>query len=155
MLTELDRLELKGVTRMSVTVAGGQENATNVSGRIERAATFSDYCNPARKEIVALDVAIELDQFNGKPMLIGKAAGMLGCDLVKRPRVMPAPGDMAGLCKMAKESSEAIAAVSEAFGDGRITPAERQHVRAQLDEAVVAYLEIRALLDLQDGEGEQ
>lgn len=144
MLTALDRGEIKGVTKFAVKEAGGQENAANVCARITRPATFSDYANLNEPTIIALDAAIELDQFNDNTNLIGKAAEFLGCVIYRKPVTPIAETDEQGLLKVAKESTEAVAAAWGAKADGVITPEERADVTRQFDEAVVALLELRA-----------
>ncbi len=143
MLTSLDRLELMGVTKLAVKEAGGQENAVNVT-RITRGATFSDYANPQRPEMIPLDVAVEIDQFNGNARLVGKAADMLGCLVFRKPEIAPADTDEHGLLRVAKETTEAIATGWAARADGVVTPDERATELTQIDEAIVALLELRA-----------
>lgn len=145
MLNELQRLEIKGVTRLAVVEAGGQENAANVT-RIRRAATFSDYAHADRPDVIALDVAIELDQFNGNGRLIGKAADLLGFALFRRPSVALPASDEAGLLACARESTEALAAGWAALADGIRTDAERRHEIQQIDEAIASLLQRRAWL---------
>lgn len=148
MLTDIERRNLKVTVGMAVKLAGGQENAANVSGRIERPATFSDYSNTTMMNRAApVDVAVEIDQFNGKPLIIGKMAEMVGCRLVSLPSRQTSESSFGVLHKSIKEASEAIAAICEMEGyGGKPKGAARQNAMTQIDEAIEAFLEARERL---------
>lgn len=143
-LTSLDRKELKGVVRLAVKEAGGQENCANVSGRIDRAAAFSDYANnELDNRHMPIDVAVEIDQFNANARIVSAMARMLGYEL--RPiEADPARSDEDALLATAKESTEAVATIWAAKADGIITQAERAEGTKQIDEAIRALHALRA-----------
>lgn len=132
MLTPIDRLELKGVTRLAVSEAGGQENCTNIS-RISRHGTFSDYGSPSNPEIIALDVAIDLDRFNGSPRLLGKAAELCGCLLVALPKGSNGEVERA-TARSAEEFGQMVSRILAALADRRITEAEATPILALIFE---------------------
>lgn len=153
MLTDLERRNLKARVGMAVKLAGGQDNAANVSARIDRPATFSDYANPSvGNRHVPIDVAVEIDQFNGQPLIVGAAARMLGYELVHLPGTSRS---MTALALSIKEGAEAIAAISEMIDEGARTPGpDRERIVREIDEAVRAFLEARARVLDMGGAGE-
>ena len=154
-MNPLFRTELKGIVRLAIAEAGGQENAANVSGRIKRHSAFSEYGNADIAErVMPIDVAVELDSFNGNARIIGAMARMVGHVVVKAPDASMALNDMAALCRLATESSEAIAGFGTAAADGAVSLAEARIVRRQLHDMVVAALELDQRLALVEaGEG--
>lgn len=156
MTTPMFRTELKGVVKLAIAQAGGQENAANVSSRIKRHSAFSEYANPEVAErVMPIDVAVEIDAFNGNALIVSAMARQLGYVVVAAPGVAHATSDIMALCKIATESGEAVAAFGQARADGVITVAEAKTVRQQLHEAVVAFLELDArLAQVEAGEGE-
>ena len=156
-MTPMFRTELKGVVKLAIAEAGGQENAANVSSRIKRHSAFSEYANPAVTErVMPIDVAVELDAFNGNARIVTAMARQLGFVVVPAPHVALATCEVSALCKLATESAEAIAEFGKARADGTITPEEARQVRQQLHEMFVAGLELDARLALvEHGAGEQ
>jgi hypothetical protein len=148
MLTDLERRNLKVAVGMAIKLAGGQVNAANVSGRIDRPATFSDYANTTMMDrAMPVDVAVEVDQFNGKPLILAKMAGMLGFKLVSLPGRQLSASPMGALHRSIKEAGEAIAAIIEVEGyGGKPKPDARQNGIQQIDEAVEALLEAKERL---------
>lgn len=145
MVSKLERTKLKGVVRLAVKEAGGQENAANVSDRIKRAASFSEYANLELDDRqMPIDVAVEIDSFNGNHRILAAMAAMVGCFVVPMPGVAAADSTETGLLKVAKESTEAIAAGWAARADGAITANERAAVGKEIDEAIVALMALRA-----------
>lgn len=150
MLTALDRKQLKGVVRLAVREAGGQENCANVSGRIDRAAAFSDYGNPEHdNRHMPIDVAVEIDQFNGNTRIVGALAHMLGQQLTPI-EADDVETDEHALLLTAKESTEAVATIWAAKADGVITRAERAEGTKQIDEAIRALHTLRAMWNRSD-----
>lgn len=146
MLTDHERKGLKVIVGLAVKLAGGQENATNIASRIARHATFSDYGNTRLLDRqVPADVAVEIDQFNGKPLIVAKMAEMLGYKLVTLPRTRIAGSETGALVRLIKECGEAITAVSEQLQFGMPTHKlpDRDKVLKELDEAIEAALEVR------------
>lgn len=148
MLIELQRRGLKVIVGLAVKLAGGQENAVNVTSRIQRHATFSDYGNtrlPDRH--VPIDVAVEIDQFNGKPLIVRKMAELLGFWLTPIPSVEVSGSTMGALCRVAKEAGEAIAAISEFVDAGGTMESDRvKKVVSEVDDAIEALLAVRSRL---------
>jgi hypothetical protein len=148
MLIDLQRRGLKVIVGLAVKLAGGQENAVNVTSRIQRHATFSDYGNtrlPDRH--VPIDVAVEIDQFNGKPLVVKAMAQLLGFWLTPIPSVAVTGSSMGALCCVAKEAGEAIAAISEFVDAGGTMEADRKKkVVREVDDAIEALLAVRARL---------
>ena len=149
MVSPMFRAELKGVVKLAIAEAGGQENAAIVSGRIKRHSAFSEYANSdVAERVMPIDVAVEIDGFNGNARIVSAMARQLGFIAIKAPSVALATCDVTALCRMATESSEAVAEFGKARADGVITPAEAKAVRQQISEAVVAFLELDARLAL-------
>lgn len=155
-MNSMFRTELKGVVKLAIAEAGGQENAANISGRIKRHSAFSEYANAEVAErVMPIDVAVEIDAFNGNARIVGAMARQIGHVVVKAPAAALATCDVSALCRLATESAEAVAEFGKARADGVITPAEARDVRRQLHEMVVAALELDARLALAEaGEGE-
>jgi|EndMetStandDraft_5_1072996.scaffolds.fasta_scaffold88604_3 hypothetical protein len=145
MLTDLERRNIKVQVGKAVKLAGGQENAANVSDRIDRPATFSDYANTALMNRQApVDVAVEIDQFNGKPLITAFMARMLGYVLVSLPGSRKAASTMGALAVSIREGAEAIAAISEVVDLGhKPSRRDRDRIVHEIDEAIESFLEAR------------
>jgi hypothetical protein len=145
MLSAMFRRELKGVVKLAVVEAGGQENCANVSGRIHRPAAFSDYANPAIDERhIPLDVAVELDAFNGNGRIIGAAARALGYVLVQLPEIAKAGSRLGRVTAQAmKECADVFAQLGTVLEDDRITRAEVVTVEREIDEAIVRLVRLK------------
>ena len=137
MIGPLFRTQLKGVVKLAVHEAGGQENCANVSGRIRRAAAFSDYANPQLDDRhIPLDVAVELDSFNGNGRILRAAAALLGFVLVRLPEVTRSGTRLGRLTGQAmKETADVFASLGDALDDQKLTPGELVHLERQIDEA--------------------
>ena len=131
------RTELKGVVKLAITEAGGQENAANVSGRIKRHSAFSEYANAdVADRVMPIDVAIELDAFNGNGRIVGAMARMLGFVLVRLPQVALSGTRLGRLTGQAmKETADVFATLGDALDDLELTPAELANLEVQIDEA--------------------
>jgi hypothetical protein len=136
-MNHLFRTELKGVVKLAVVEAGGQENCANVSARIKRAAAFSDYANPAIDDRhMPVDVALELDAFNGNGRIVGAMARALGFVLVRLPQVALSGTRLGRLTGQAmKETSDVFATLGDALDDLELSPAELVNLEIQIDEA--------------------
>ena len=145
MLIDLQRKALKVMVGAAIKLAGGQENAVNVSSRITRHATFSDYGNTLLLERQCpIDVAVEIDQFNGRPLIIRKAAELLGYALVPLPGDKAAGSSVGALCRVTKETSEALAAISDYVDNGGTPkPDMVRKTCSEIDDAVEALLAVR------------
>lgn len=137
MLSHTFRTELKGVVKLAVVEAGGQENCANVSQRIKRPAAFSDYANSAIDDRhLPVDVAIELDAFNGNGRIVGAMARLLGYMLVKLPQVVSSGTRLGRLTGQAmKETADVFATLGDALDDHELSPAELANLETQIDEA--------------------
>jgi hypothetical protein len=156
-MQDIERRGLKAVTAIAVKEAGGQENCAAVSGRIKRAAAFSDYANPEHPErVIPLDVAVELDAFNRNGRLIRAAARLVGFDLIPLPSARMERTASSALLRMVKENSEATGAAADcaALLDVGKSPSAAQRMTAlrELDEASEAILAMRARLMPEGGE---
>lgn len=157
MLSAMFRREIKGVVKLAVVEAGGQENCANVSTRIRRAAAFSDYANPALDDRhIPLDVAIELDAFNGNGRILRAAARCLGFVLVRLPEVALTGTRLGRITAQAmKECSDVFSRLGEALDDGEITPIELAQIDREIDEAVVKLVRLKMQARAEaGGEGE-
>lgn len=158
-LSDEDRLAVKTTTDLSVEAAGGQENCAEVSGRVKRAAAYSDYRNPAiRDRVVPLDVAAELDRFNlrrGHPAHhLMHLARLCGFELVPRARPASAQMSMSAVVHVVKESHEAVDAFIAAEAAGPVLSREQRRAFLQeIDQGIEAFLIARDRV-LQHGEGE-
>ncbi|MET3925576.1 phage regulatory CII family protein [Devosia sp. 2618] len=144
-LTSMFRRELKGVVKLAVVEAGGQENCANVSGRIVRAAAFSDYANPVVDDRhIPLDVAVELDAFNGNGRIIKAAARMLGFVLVRLPEVINSGTKLGRVTAQAmKECADVFSRLGEVLDDGVITEDELPDFEREVEEAIVKLLALK------------
>lgn len=159
MLNDLERRGLKSVVRVAVKEAGGQENCAAVSSRIKRAAAFSDYGNDeVADRHIPLDVAVEIDRFNKNGRIVRAAARTLGFLLVAMPSRRVAGSTFDVLTTAIKEGSEGVAAVTPLLAaghDATLSPARREHTITQIDEAIEAFLELRARLQPPADEGDE
>ncbi len=137
MLSHMFRTELKGVVKLAVVEAGGQENCANVSTRIKRAAAFSDYANPGIEDRhLPIDVALELDGFNGNGRIVGAMARALGFVTVRLPQVARSGTRLGRLTGQAmKETSDVFATLGDALDDHELSVAELANLETQIDEA--------------------
>lgn len=145
MLTQMFGREIKGVVKLAIVEAGGQENCANVSGRIKRAAAFSDYANPAIDDRhIPLDVALEIDAFNGNGRIIRAAARMLGFVLVRLPDAVLNGSRLGRVGAQAlKETSDVFASLGEALDDNVLTADELPNFEQQVDEAIVMLVKLK------------
>lgn len=152
-------LTVKATTAEAIRDAGGNKVCAAAVTRIDRVATFSDYANEAEfKRVIPLDTAIELDAFNMRagraPRFTALAAEQLGFFLARSPRAGDAACDVSALCRVAKESAEAISAMSEAMADGVIMPGEARSVITEIEEAEAAFASFKARLKAIAGEAQ-
>ncbi len=149
MISDVQRRTLKVEVHKAVALAGGQENAVNVNGRIKRPTAFSEYGNPNEPDRhIPVDVAVELDQFNPEPVIVRAMARLLGYGLVSLPGARLRGSTMGALALAIKESAESIAAVSDVTSMGsELTPRVREKAIKELREAVAAGIEALARLE--------
>lgn len=153
MLTDLERKALKGVVKLAVKEAGGQENAINVTTRITRAAAFSDYANPDLGDRhMPIDVAVELDQFNNKPTILSAMARMAGHVVVRLPEVVNANSALGRVTAEAlKEVSDVFSTLGGQLADGVLTKVEGPYLESEIDQAIekllALKLQARAVMD--------
>jgi len=149
MLDDVQRRTLKLSVHEAIRLAGGQENAVNVSGRIKRPTAFSEYGNPKEPDRhIPIDVAIEIDAFNPEPVITAAMAGALGYGLVSLPSAKVRGSEMGALARSIKEAAESISALSEAMSYGGKPRAEvRAKAIKELRESVAASLEAIARLE--------
>jgi hypothetical protein len=108
-----------------------------------------------KKRWFALDVVADLEAAKSAPVVTRVLADLLGFSLVKNPGVRASEDDVAGLCKIITESSEAAAVYGAAREDGKITRAERAAIRTKIDDAIEAFLELKARLDADEGNDDE
>lgn len=157
MLSLTFRRELKGVVKMAIADAGGQENCANVSGRIKRHVAFSEYANLSLDDRhIPLDVAVEVDAFNGNGRIIGAAARMLGFVLVKLPHVAVSGSRLGRVTAQAmKETSEVFSTLGDALEDDVLSPPELADLEGHIDDAIVKLVKLKMQARLEvSGEGE-
>lgn len=158
MIAPMFRTVLKGVVKLAVVEAGGQENCANVSGRIKRAAAFSDYANPALEDRhIPLDVALELDAFNGNGRILKAAVAMLGYVMVRLPDVALGGSKLGRVTAQAmKECADVFSDMGQMLEDGKITPAELAVFEKDADEAIAMImrlkLQVRAEMEADDAQ---
>lgn len=158
MIGPMFRTALKGVVKLAVVEAGGQENCANVSGRIKRAAAFSDYANPTLEDRhIPLDVALELDAFNGNGRILKAAVAMLGYVMVRLPDVTLCGSKLGRVTARAmKECADVFSDMGQMLEDGRITPKELAVFEKDADEAIAMImrlkLQVRAEVEADDAQ---
>jgi len=145
MIGPLFRRELKGVVKLAVVEAGGQENCANVSGRIRRAAAFSDYANPALEDRhIPLDVAVELDAFNGNGRILGAAAALIGFVLARLPEVALGESRLGKVTARAmKECAEVFSHLATMLEDERVVASELPAFEKEVDEAIAKLMRLK------------
>ncbi len=144
-MNPLFRTELKGVVKLAVVEAGGQENCANVSGRIRRAAAFSDYANAALDDRhIPLDVAVEIDAFNGNGRILKAAAALLGFVLFRLPEVALNGASLGKLTgKAMKECADVFSRLGDMMDDDRITHCELPGFEREVDEAIAKLVRLK------------
>ena len=139
MLSADERKRVKTQTALAVRDCGGQEVCAEVSERIRRHASFSEYGNPQLPDrVIPLDVAAELDrwliQAGRRPRFASMMAGLCDHILVPDPRAAGA-GSLLNLAgKSAEEVGKLVACVIAATMDGRIDATERAELLAKIEE---------------------
>lgn len=156
-MNPLFRTELKGVVRLAVVEAGGQENCANVSGRIKRAAAFSDYANPSLDDRhIPLDVAVELDAFNGNGRILRAAAALLGFVLVRLPEVGSAFDKLGRISAQAmKECAEVFTHLAQVLDDGEVKPEELPEFEREVDEAIAKLIRLKLQMRAEAGKADE
>lgn len=147
-LSDDQRNTLKSFVRAAVKASGGQENARNVTGRVTRAASFSDYGNAAHfNRHMPIDIAVEVDMFNGDPSITRAMAELQGFALIPMPGGKLKGSVLGSLARAVKEAAESISVLSEAlsFG-GKLLPHLRERAIREVEEAIVAAYEVLARL---------
>lgn len=135
-----DRARLKGATKRAIERAGG---GTAFAGqtRVEPPA-LSKYAAQHEDHFVPVDVACDADMAAGAPVILSAMAATQGFRLVPIDETAPAfHSSMVGT--LIRETGEVSAAILEAMADGRITPAERRAIEAEIDEAMQALFVLR------------
>lgn len=154
-LAAIDYRALKSAARRLVDLLGGQTAAAKDT-RLDQ-VSLSRALSPSNEwaeRFLPLDVVADLERAAGDPEVTRELARQMHCVLVPEPRVKASAGDVAGLCKMIGESSEAAATIAAASADRSITSAERADIIAKLNDAVAASLELREFYSAQGGSDE-
>lgn len=152
MLSHMFRTELKGVVKLAVVEAGGQENCANVSARIKRAAAFSDYANPAIEDRhLPIDVALELDAFNGNGRIVGAMARALGFLLIRVPQGRGPAKVMEASGRSAQEMGALMMELGQALADGHLDGPERAAIHERIRHLQVDLAELDAAVDVEAG----
>jgi hypothetical protein len=157
MLSDPQRLGLRLLAGDLYEAIG--KRCAEVSSRIRRCASFRDYAqSDLPNRFMPFDVAIESDQYliarGAEPMFIPAAARLIGKVLVDAPLPPDEKQRRADYVDMARESGEALAAVGLLVGRPKRREAETRKAISEIDRAVRAALEMRAVLqlDLEDGD---
>lgn len=155
-ITPLFRASLKGVVKLAVVEAGGQENCANVSGRIRRAAAFSDYANPALEDRhIPLDVAVELDSFNGNGRILSAAAALIGFVLVRLPDVALGESRLGKVTARAmKECADVFSHLAGMLEDDKVTTDELPAFEQEVDEAIAKLMRLKLQARAEAGRGQ-
>lgn len=146
---DYDRLKLGTVDL--VDVCGGARRAeqhTRVSHQQLGSYLSSDekFTGTFMPIDIVADLEADAAARGHRPLVTEILAELAGYRLIRMPQVLAAETDEQGLLKVAKETTEAIATGWAARADGRVTEAERAEEITQIDEAVVALLELRERL---------
>jgi len=150
MLTDAQRLGIRIVCGDFYEAV--RKHCVEVSSRIRRGGSFRDYPKPELdNRFIPFDVAIEADQFliarNAEPMFVPMAARLIGKVLVDAPRSPDPRQRRADYCDMARETGEALAAVGVIVSRSKRKESETRRAIAEIDQAVQAALEMRAVLE--------
>jgi hypothetical protein len=138
MLTDAQHA-LRAATRRAIKLAGGPVAAAK-DLRVDQ-GRLSNYGSPDGSLYVPIDVAFEVDQLAGDPVILRAWADLMGFELVARNADAAATRDLTVAAgQVARESGELISATIEAAADGAITPREARAIdeaAADLEEKVV------------------
>lgn len=138
------RRGLKRVVKLAVH-RGGQEALASVSGRIRRAAAFSDYGNediPDRH--MPIDVAVEVDLYNGRPLILTAMAKLLGCIVVSMPNVVLTGTKLGRLTGEAmRETGEVFSELGDILDDGKVTSDEVPGFENHVDDAIAKLVALK------------
>ncbi len=128
LVSEAERLEIKGITREAMRLAGGVETFAPVAGVGK--ATLSKYGSPSEPDaFIRADIMLAHARDTGAPTLIEHLARMAGYRLVP---IEDAPGSTVGLGDLAQLSEAGGAVTSRlasALVDGVIDAAEKRDIR--------------------------
>ncbi|MEQ9518471.1 MAG: phage regulatory CII family protein [Parvibaculum sp.] len=139
---------LKTATRAQLSRFGKQENAAEALSTVQSAV--SDWASANRMDrFMPVDKMMDAAALTGEADLLRAVASELGYTLVAMPRVEGDGVLVKRLGQMAKETSEAIAAIANALAtDGDITPKEVRELdlENQLNEAIEQMVGMRSLV---------
>jgi len=137
-----DRERIKAATGRGIERAGGGTSFATQT-RVEPSA-LSKYKAPHEDgHFMPIDVALDCDLAAGAPTILAAMASIQGY------KIMPIVDAPAHLCsglvgRIIRETGELSAVVLDAMSDGHLTPAEKQRIEKELDEAIKAMWELRA-----------
>lgn len=140
-----DYQRLKLATGDAIESCGGSRRAeklTRVSH--QQLGSYRSEAEADAKTFIAVDVAADLEadlvSRGQRPLITEALADIAGFVLYPKPETLAADSDDFALVTMAKETAEVLAEALAAKADGRVSPAERQRVRQQAREAIVALI---------------
>jgi hypothetical protein len=133
-------IRVKQATKQARDDAGGDKVLAAVATRMTHSSRFSEYSSLNQiNRVVPLDAAIEVDKHSlsmGRPpRFIALAARELGLVIAAPPASGAVECSVTTLCSIVREHAEAVAAISEALADGKITTDEAMTLRVKLADA--------------------
>lgn len=136
-----DRDRIKAATARAIDRAGGG-TVLAAQTRVEPAA-LSRYKAPQEDGFMPVDVALDADMAAGAPIVLSAMAAIEGYALTP---FAASPGPLCNgiVGTLIRETGEVSAVVLDAMADGKLTPAERNAIEKELDEAMAAMWQLRA-----------
>lgn len=142
---------IKAAVEGQVKALNGVEPAAHLVGIGK--TQLANYYHPDRAERVPLVVAMRLDEVAGAPLILTRAAGMLGYRLVRIDQKLD--GDIvAALGATASASGQLVAEGISAGADRIYTPAERRQLGKRIGELQAQLAELERALGTTGEDGE-
>lgn len=129
---------LKAATAEAVKLSGGSQFESRT--RVRRAALSKYGARPGATTepdaYMPLDVALELDRYNGAPLIAATLAGMLGYRLVPEAQAEAEELQLSDAAAIAKETGDVVNALLAVLTAGKeISAADRQAILKEITEA--------------------
>lgn len=148
-LKQDDYALLKTATRRLIAAAGGVESAATVT-RVNKSA-LSEYQNPQSvTHFMPVDVAADLEADTGVHFVTEALVRMAGGYMVGLTAVKSRTLFGRQLAKIGREIGHVFDRSCSALEDGKITDAEARKLTAEIDDAIRALAQARAILETED-----
>lgn len=148
-ISEDELRKLKSATHYGLKLAGGPDSVENVT-RV-RQGQLSKYASNGPEHVesfMPIDIAVECDRLAGQPIIIGRAAALLGYRLV-RDAGEAASGGLTDrdVNALSAELGDFMRAYHTASEDNHLDSSERRQLRLELGELIRKATEINEKLE--------